>query len=266
MPEPPAADLIGGVSLRDAYADLILGAVCLGCGTAGRMLCTRCAAALPTTAYDTEPVPCPPGLARAVATAPYEGLVKAMVIGLKERQLLGLSRPLGDLLALAVDRLVARTAPGSPVVLVPVPSRRSSVRARGFDSTRALAVRAARVLEGDGAGQAAAARPTTVAPLLRTRVGLQDQAGLDARGRAANLAGALTCPAGGLRRLARTHPAALVVLCDDVITTGATAREAQRALAEVGLPIVGIATVAATVRRTLPGHPRGKLSPGVQGN
>ncbi|MBV9831208.1 MAG: hypothetical protein JOZ82_06390, partial [Marmoricola sp.] len=51
------------------------------------------------------------------------------------------------------------------------------------------------------------------------------------------------------RRLAsRAVPVALVV-CDDVLTTGATAREAQRALEDTGLPVRSIVTVAATRRR-----------------
>jgi predicted amidophosphoribosyltransferase len=236
------------VSLRDAYADLVLGSACLGCGRPGRMLCHRCAGALPRTARDVRPVPCPEGLARTTATAPYEGLVKEMVIGLKEHQLLGLSRPLGDLLGLAVARLLPDH--GSPsTVLVPVPSRASSVRARGFDSTRALAERAAARLRRTGALDGLEVR---VEPLLRTRPGLQDQAGLDAGKRAANLAGALTCPSAGLARLARRSQPITVVLVDDVITTGATAREAQRALAAVGLPVIGIAAVAATQRRRPP--------------
>jgi predicted amidophosphoribosyltransferase len=74
-----------------------------------------------------------------------------------------------------------------------------------------------------------------------------DQAGLDAGQRQANLAGSMTSPARAVRRQAgrRAH----IVVCDDVITTGATAREAQRALEAVGVPVLAIAAVAATVRR-----------------
>jgi len=41
----------------------------------------------------------------------------------------------------------------------------------------------------------------------------------------------------------------LLLICDDVLTTGATAREAQRALQAAGLPCAAVATIAATRRR-----------------
>ena len=93
----------------------------------------------------------------------------------------------------------------------------------------------------------------TAVRLLRTRPGLRDQAGLGATDRAANLAGSMTCPTAGLVRMARRRPRARIVVCDDVVTTGATAREAQRALQSVGLQVVAVATVAATRRRSADG-------------
>jgi predicted amidophosphoribosyltransferase len=76
-----------------------------------------------------------------------------------------------------------------------------------------------------------------------------DQAGLGAAQRAANLAGSMGVRAGAWRRVARTRAAVSIVVCDDVLTTGATAREAQRALEASGLPVRAVATVAATRRR-----------------
>jgi len=222
--------------LLDAALDLLLGGCCVGCGRPGRALCAGCAALLPGAGRPAWPTPVPPGLAAPWAADEYAGTVRAMVLAHKEHGVLSLGGPLARLLALAVD---AAEVP-APLVLVPVPSRPSTVRARGHDPTRAMTARAARLV---GA---------TAVPLLRTRPGLADQAGLDAAQRAANLAGSLHCPSPGLRRLARRHPRARVVVCDDVVTTGATAREAQRALESVGVRVAAIAAVAGT-RRNWPG-------------
>jgi len=231
------------MTLRDACADLLLGGHCVGCARPGRPLCPDCDAALPTGAEERRPSPCPPGLARTVSAAAYDGTARALVLGLKEHRMQPLVPTLGRLLAIAVrEALRDRTG---PVVLVPVPSRPGVVRSRGLDTTWAVTVAATRRLRVDDADVSAAR-------LLRTRAGLVDQSGLDAEGRAANLAGSLTVPAVLLRRLARRVPRCRIVVCDDVITTGATAREAQRALEAVGLEVAAIASVAATARRFAP--------------
>jgi predicted amidophosphoribosyltransferase len=216
----------------------------VGCGRAGRLLCGACVAALPGEARVAWPSPTPPGLVPPFATGPYDGTLKQLVLGLKEHRLLGLRRPLGRLLAIAVEAALDSVLgqAGGPVALVPVPSRPSSVRQRALDSTYDVTAAAARELRRAG-------RDVAVVRLLRTRPGLRDQAGLDAAARAANLAGSMTCPAEGLVRMARRLPRARTVLCDDVVTTGATAREAQRALQAVGLEVVAVAAVAATRRR-----------------
>lgn len=218
--------------------DLLLGGHCVGCRRPGRLLCPSCADALPAGARPAWPVPTPPGLVPPWAATSYAGLPRAMVLGLKEQRLLGLARPLAGLLAQAV----AAAAPPGPVVLVPVPSRPASVRARGHDPTYTLAAGAADRLRRAG-------YDVRAARLLRTRPGLLDQAGLDAGARARNLDGSMACPTRWLRRLAAAAPRARVVVCDDVLTTGATAREAQRALEAVGLHVAAVAAVAATERR-----------------
>ena len=224
----------------DASVDLLLGGSCVGCGRPGRALCAACVAVLPAGARPAWPDPVPAGLAPPWAAAEYAATVRAMVIGHKEHRMLALRRHLAVLLAGAVVSAVGRSA--GAMVLVPVPSRRGSARRRGHDPTAAVTAHAARLLRADG-------HDVLDLALLRSRPGVVDQAGLGAAERAANLAGSMHCPTGSLRRLAARRPRARIVVCDDVLTTGATAREAQRALESVGLEVAAVAAVAATRRR-----------------
>lgn len=225
----------------DAVLDLLAGSTCVGCRRPGRQLCVACARALPVRPVAARPRPCPPGLARACAAGEYVGTLRALVLGLKEQHRLALARPLGVLLAGAVLALLPPGRAGVRVLLVPVPSRPGSARRRGHEPVKQVCRQAVRSLRRQGVGA------TTVNLLQMARVA--DQRGLGAQQRAANLAGAMRVDATALARLARRHPRALVVLCDDVLTTGSTAREAQRALAASGIGIAGIAVVAATRRR-----------------
>lgn len=230
----------------DEALDLFLGSRCVGCDRPGRMLCASCRSGLAREASVAWPSPTPPGLVPPWATESYDGAVRALVVGHKDRGQWGHRRVLGDLLAVSVAAAVAGLDPAVPVLLVPVPSRPGAGRQRGYEATAAL-VRTA-------ATRVRRTREVAVAPLVVSR-GAADQAGLDARGRAANVHHSMHCPAPLLGRLARRHRQAYVVVCDDVVTTGATAREAQRALQAVGLPPVGIAVVAATRRRRPTGDP-----------
>ena len=146
-----------------------------------------------------------------------------MILGHKEHRLLGLAGPLGELLATAADAALTDLLPAAddrvPLLLVPVPSRPSTIRQRGHEPTTSL-VRAA----ADPAHRARTSG-ARAAPLLRTRPGLADQAGLDAGARAANLAGAFRLhrsggPASGARADMPVH----VLVCDDVLTTGRDGR------------------------------------------
>lgn len=219
--------------------DLFTGAACTGCRLPGVLLCPACDTSLQGRVAVAWPTPRPPGLAEPCAAGEYAGLLRALVLGHKERAQFALRGPLGRLLADAVEGVAADRL--RPLVLVPVPSRRRTTRGRGHDPTGALTNEAARELTRRGYA-------VSVARLLRVGAVL-DQSGLDSRARAANLAGSMSCPSTALAALARRCDQGTVVVCDDVLTTGATAREAQRALAVSGLPVAGIAVVAATRKR-----------------
>ncbi|WP_437087443.1 ComF family protein [Streptomyces sp. enrichment culture] len=122
-------------------------------------------------------------------------------------------------------RSEAPRAPGAaggtgPVLLVPVPSARRAVRARGHDPARRIALAAAGELRRTGT-------PARVAAVLRQRRAVADQSGLGSRQRSDNLAGALTVVPGAARLLRDGGP---VVLVDDLVTTGASLAEAARAV------------------------------------
>ncbi|MGW6402417.1 ComF family protein [Streptomyces sp. NPDC055134] len=110
--------------------------------------------------------------------------------------------------------------PSTPLLLIPVPSARKAVRARGHDPSRRIAYAAAAELRRVGL-------PARVCAALRQRRVVADQAGLNSRRRLANLAGALEVPAGASALLAS---GGRIVLVDDVITTGASLAEAARAI------------------------------------
>ncbi|MFF4370502.1 ComF family protein [Streptomyces sp. NPDC001594] len=226
-------------------AGLVLPAACAGCGAARSLLCGACRVAL--DGAGAGPVRPAVGGVRPVlppvcAAAGYEGPVRAVVLAHKERGALPLAGPLGAALAAAVAAAGSRAGEGGgggggeggELVLVPVPSARRTVRARGHDPARRIALAASRRLRRAG-------EPARVAPVLRLRRRVADQAGLGARQRRENLAGALEVRPGGMRMAA----GARIVLVDDVVTTGATLEEAARALRAAGLRADAAAVVAA---------------------
>jgi predicted amidophosphoribosyltransferase len=200
--------------------DLALPRVCVGCQRPGTALCGMCATFDPMR-VDADGVP-------VIAAARYEAAVRRALIAYKERGRRDLAGPLGMLLAAAIAELAA---PHS-AVLVPVPSTAAARRARGGDHVARLA-RAAR--------RRGAARGVCALRLTRS---LQDSAGLNIAGRAANLAGAFVAVAPTSWRSA--------IVVDDITTTGATLAEASRALRAAGWSVDGAAVVAATPRI----HPR----------
>ncbi|RDD85747.1 ComF family protein [Streptomyces parvulus] len=208
--------------------DLVLPAECGGCGRSRAVLCPRCRTALSgAVPRRVRPVPEPAGLPPVHAAAPYADEVRAALLAHKERGVLALTPPLGEALAAAVRAGLhagrsgagGPDGPRGPVLLVPVPSARRAVRRRGHDPARRIALAAAGELRHTGT-------PARVAAVLRQRHAVADQAGLDARQRLDNLAGALAVAPGGGRLLRD----GAVVLVDDLMTTGASLTEAARAV------------------------------------
>ncbi|MEV5322140.1 ComF family protein [Streptomyces sp. NPDC052687] len=140
--------------------------------------------------------------------------------------------------------------PGAPVLLVPVPSGRRAVRARGHDPVRRIAYAAAGELRRTGT-------PARVAAVMRQRRTVADQSGLNSRQRLDNLAGALAVAPGGERLLAGGP----VVLVDDLMTTGASLTEAARAVREAmsAREVTSAHAMSATEARRVGGGAGGRV-------
>ncbi|MEV6654583.1 ComF family protein [Streptomyces sp. NPDC051219] len=204
-------------------AGLVLPVDCGGCGLPRTALCDDCRGALcGAPPRRVRPVPEPAGLPVVHAAAPYEDAVRAVLLAHKERGALGLAGVLGQALAGAV-RAGLPLSCADVLVLVPVPSSRKALRARGHDPARRIALAASAELRRTGT-------PARVAAVLRQRRVVADQSGLGARQRLANLRGALEVGEGRGRLLEGGR----VVLVDDLMTTGASLAEAARALDAAG--------------------------------
>jgi len=190
------------------------------CDCEEALLCHACRVLwIPTR---PEPVPAT-GLHAAAALGPYEGGLGAAIRTAKYGGVPGLARELGTALG-PVIASVTRNAPYQ-ATLVPIPTDKSRVHERGFDHALLMAESAGRACGAPVAQLLVRTRPT--APLHAAH---RDE-------RAAILNGAMTTA------VALTVPPA-VVLIDDVRTSGATMREAARALHAAGAQWIAGVSVA----------------------
>ncbi len=174
----------------------------------------------------------PPPFVKAVAFGPYQGRMKDAIHALKYDRLHPAAKGLGQMLATAIAQLAAE-APDEMLV-VPVPLHRSKQSQRGFNQARSLAVHA---LEFLGKSHPNWRLTLASSTLMRLRA-TESQAGLTPRMRRMNVRGAFTV----------SDPSAVilkhVLVIDDILTTGATARAAAKALVEAGAASVWVATLA----------------------
>ena len=215
------------------------------------------------------------------AASRYVGLMPRALLALKNAGRTDLLPLLGEGLARSVYELLRahreelQNAPGSSissvgtsaapveVLLVPAPSSAQSVRHRGYAPANLLVQEAVRQLNQrlpasvrvravDVIGYAprnrrgsGASLSSRVSSLLGASEAKNEQKSLGAVGRAERMHGALRVlePALCAGRLS--------VICDDVVTTGATASEMVRVLQDAGSRVLGVCAVAAVPKRML---------------
>ncbi|MBB3602534.1 putative amidophosphoribosyltransferase [Mycolicibacterium sp. BK556] len=205
--------------------DLVLPLECGGCGTPSTKWCDACATTL--NVHTDEPHLVTPRIDPGVpvfALGRYAGPRRQAIVALKEHGRRDLVAPLARALALGIHQLLGWGILDTPFVIVPAPTRVLAARRRGGDPVTRIAQKAAQNHPD-----------ITVTQAVRTRAWVRDSVGLTSADRERNLAG----------RIKIAKPiAGEVLLVDDIVTTGATAREAVRVLHETGAKVRALLTLA----------------------
>ena len=215
----------------EALAALLSPDRCASCDGPVERLAAFCAACAPSA------VAAKPESAEQLAAFLYGGAVANAVSRMKYDRRPDLARPLGDLLARALERTAGLVR---DFVVVPVPLHPLRLAERGFNPAGLIARRVARYF----------GRPFSPLALRRTRP-TQAQATLNRDGRVANVRGAFE--ARRRRAIAGEH----VLLIDDVRTTGSTLEACAAALHNAGALAVTTAVVAYADRESAPAQSPG---------
>jgi ComF family protein len=205
--------------------DLLLPTKCVLCGLTGSPICVECQVSRTHFVREVSR-----GRLRGWAISEYGPMEQALMKAFKE----GGITSLAPFLAESLSQVFAKVTEAGEIVVVPVPSSRANYIKRGYVPAKILAKTANRFAGG---------KAKVVAALRFSRV-VADQAGLSTQQRAANLANSMVADARVTDRK--------VLLFDDVVTTGATLLEADRAVSAAGGKVVGFVTFSETILKTAP--------------
>ena len=198
---------------------------CFGCRDLGYSICSNCRKLWNPHIYKSTIVDL------AVYSAiPYSPVAKNILLAAKEQSIKSADQLVRSAMAASLQVLFQKY-PNS--ALVPIPSAPASNRRRGRDFINEMAIFVAKDM---GVG---------VLPLLEQQRLVRDQSKLNIASRRENLAMALSIKP----QLRGNYSSESVVILDDLVTTGSTINEANRALTKAGFKVQAAATACVALRR-----------------
>lgn len=232
-----------------ATSTLLFPVQCVCCGCVDERLCSACSQKLRSTVLNPRRVeafaeslplnfagdPLP-----VIAAGHYEHELSRVLLAYKNRSMVSLASLLVPVLARAIRRAVNElTDPNADVLLIPIPTRRKALAARGYWPVGLLLHRAMR----------AHLLPANIRVVhaLRYAIGASWGGSQKVRGRRGRTKVHNTMLARRSRGIATSlNSGRQVLLIDDVLTTGATLAEAFRALRNHCVVPCGAAVIAST--------------------
>jgi predicted amidophosphoribosyltransferase len=198
---------------------------CFGCRDLGYLICSNCRKLWNPHIYRSTIV----DLA-VYSAVPYSPVAKNILLAAKEQSIKSADQLVRSAMAASLQVLFQKY-PNS--ALVPIPSAPASNRRRGRDFINEMAIFVAKDM---GVG---------VLQLLEQQRLVRDQSKLNIASRRENLAMALSIKP----QLRGNYSSESVVILDDLVTTGSTINEANRALTKAGFKVQAAATACVALRR-----------------
>ena len=215
-------------------SSLIYPAQCIGCRRSETILCAECNRnwLLEPSLIQRNPFP-------IYAVAPYDKVVSRIVLIAKEEA----NTFAQELLARAIVKSLTTISglTNQEFALVPIPSRKSSIRRRGEKFLIPILKKAVTELNSESDNR------FSIADILNLHRKVKEQSGLNAKERLANMNKAhhVVLPPAVEREL---RDKALIII-DDVVTTGSTMASAFSALKERNLTVIaGVGACASPIR------------------
>lgn len=198
---------------------------CFGCRELGYSICSQCRKQWNPHLYRSNV-----SNLTVYSAIPYSPVAKNILLAAKEHNIKSADQLVLNAMQASLLEIFQKH---SNFALVPIPSKRSSNRQRGRDFINEIAISVAKSFG------------VAVLPLLEHQRSIRDQSKLNISGRRENLAMAMSIKA----EFRGNYSGENVVILDDLVTTGATINEANRALTKGGFRVQAAATACVALRR-----------------
>jgi predicted amidophosphoribosyltransferase len=198
---------------------------CFGCRELGYSICSQCRQQWNPHLYQSRIT----NLA-VYSAIPYSPIAKNILLAAKEQGVKSADQLVRNAVKVSIHELFKRYP---NCALVPIPSSAASNRRRGRDFINEMAITVAKDFG------------VAVLPLLEHQRHIRDQSRLNISNRRQNLAMALSIKP----QFRGNYSGENVVILDDLVTTGATIGEANRALTRGGFKVQAAATACVALRR-----------------